>query len=244
MEERKTVTALKKAAMMMGNVLFYIFLVICAFSVLFTIFSKKDVDGAAEIFGMQMRVIATDSMDKCNLTDVSAYKIKSLPPRTMVFIDKVPSIHQRAQDWYGSLRVGDVLTFRYVYTSQVTITHRITSITEKPDGSFIIQLTGDNKSAKTGQLTQTIDTSVKDSPNYVVGKVVGKSYGLGLFVSLLKSNVGLVCIVIVPCLLIAILEGMKLYELLAESKKQKAEARKEEQEEAQQAEKEEQTDGG
>lgn len=244
MEERNIITALKKAARMTGNVLFYIFLAVCAFSVIFTIFSKKDVDGAAEIFGMQMRVVATDSMDKCNLTDVSAYKIKALPPRTMVFIKKVPADPQQVRDWYSSLQVGDVLTFRYVYTSQVTITHRVTAIAEKADGGFLIELAGDNKNAKTGQLYQTIDTSAFDSPNYVVGKVVGKSYGLGLFVSLLKSNVGLVCIVIVPCLLIAILEGMKLYELLAESKKQKAEARKEEQEEAQKVEQEGQTDGG
>jgi hypothetical protein len=161
-----------------------------------------------------------------------------------VFIKKVPADPQQVRDWYSSLQVGDVLTFRYVYTSQVTITHRVTAIAEKADGGFLIELAGDNKNAKTGQLYQTIDTSAFDSPNYVVGKVVGKSYGLGLFVSLLKSNVGLVCIVIVPCLLIAILEGMKLYELLAESKKQKAEARKEEQEEAQKVEQEGQTDGG
>lgn len=220
----------KKIAKVAGNVLFCAFLLLCAFAVVFTLFSKKDVDGAAEIFGMQMRVVTTDSMDKCNLTDVSAYKIKALPPRTMVFIEKIPADAQQAQDWYRSLQVGDVLTFRYVYTSQVTITHRITSITEKPTGGFVIQLAGDNKNAKTGQLTQTIDTSATDSPNYVVGKVTGKSYVLGVFVSLLKSNVGIVCIIIVPCLVIACLEVLKLGELLKTPQKT-AEEEKETEEE-------------
>ena len=214
---------LKKIGKVAGNVIFYLFLLLTAFAVLFSIFSKKDADGAAEILGMQMRVVTTDSMDESTFTDVSAYKIKSLPPKTMVFIAKIPKDAEAAQNWYRDLRVGDVLTFRYVYTSQITVTHRITAITEKPTGGFWIELAGDNKNAKTGQLSQTIDTSATESPNYVIGKVVGKSYLLGLFVSLLKSRVGIVCIVIIPCLLIAILEGMKLSELLAENKKQKAE---------------------
>lgn len=230
MKMKRYIPVLKKIAKVAGNVFFYLFLAVATFCVVFTIFSKKDVDGAAEIFGMQMRVVTTDSMDKCNLTDVSAYKIKSLPPKTMVFIEKVPADPQEAKDWYSSLQVGDVLTFRYVYTSQITVTHRITAITEKADGSFLIELAGDNKNAKTGQLYQTIDTASKDSPNYVLGKVTGKSYFLGFCVSLLRSNVGIICILIIPCLLIAILEGMKLAELLTENKKQRTEEEKKEQE--------------
>jgi hypothetical protein len=147
-----------------------------------------------------------------------------------VFIEKVPADPQEAKDWYSSLQVGDVLTFRYVYTSQITVTHRITAITEKADGSFLIELAGDNKNAKTGQLYQTIDTASKGSPNYVLGKVTGKSYFLGFCVSLLRSNVGIICILIIPCLLIAILEGMKLAELLTENKKQRTEEGEKEQE--------------
>lgn len=201
--------------------MFYVFLAICLFSVVFTLFSKKDVDGAAELFGIQMRVVTTDSMAKCDQTDVSAYKIKSLPPRTMVFTELVPSQPQEAQAWYDSLKVGDVLTFRYVYASQVTVTHRITSITPKDGGGYIIRLAGDNKNANTGQLYQTIDTSDLRSPNYVLGKVVAKSYLLGFFVSLLKTNMGIVCILIVPCGILAALEIIKLTELLKKQRQAK-----------------------
>lgn len=228
MEKTKYISVGKKIAKVVGNVLFWAFLLICIFAVMFTLFSKKDVDGAAEIFGMQMRVVTTDSMDKCNLTDVSAYKIKALPPRTMVFIEKIPADPQQARDWYSNLRVGDVLTFRYVYTSQVTITHRITSITEKSTGGYIIELAGDNKNAKTGQLYQTIDTSATGSPNYVVGKVAGQSYLLGFFVSLVKSDVGIICILIVPSLLIVIIEVMKIAEMLVAEKKKKEAGKSEE----------------
>ena len=51
-----------------------------------------------------------------------------------------------------NVKVGDVLTFRYVYATQVTITHRITSITEEANGEFIIELAGDNKNSEDGQL--------------------------------------------------------------------------------------------
>ena len=84
------------------------------------------------------------------------------------------------------------MTFKYVYARQETITHRITEITEKPAGGYVIKLEGDNKNSDTETLAQTIDTSLADSPNYVVGKVTGQSYVLGLLITALKSPVGLV----------------------------------------------------
>ncbi len=197
------------------------FVVLCAFSVFLTLMSKKDSDGAAELFGYQMRIITSESMEECSETDVSGYDIKSLPLRTMVFVKTVPDDEKKANEWYGDLKVGDVLTFRYLYTNQVTITHRITAITEKQNGGYIIELAGDNKSSDATQLTQVIDTTLTDSPNYVIGKVTGKSFLLGFIVSLLKTSMGIVFIVMLPCAIIIILEIIKIVGMYQSDKKKR-----------------------
>ncbi len=214
-------TKFKKIGKIAGNVLLGIFLVICIMSVIFAVSSKKNTDGAAEILGYQMRIVTSDSMAECELTDVSDYKIKSIPVRSMVFIDVIPDDAAKATAWYRDLKVGDVLTFRYVYATQVTITHRITSITEKETGGFIIELAGDNKTSENGQLYQTIDTSIPNNMNYVIGKVTGQSFLLGALLSFLMQPVGLVLLIIVPCLIIVMLEVLKIIKMFADEKKQK-----------------------
>lgn len=203
------------------NILIYIFLIFCLFSVIFVTFSKKDSDGAADIFGYQMRIVTSDSMGKCELTDVSSYEIGSIPVRSMIFIKTVPKDLGMADEWYRTLKVGDVLTFRYVYTTQVTITHRITSITEKNDGGFVIKLAGDNINSEGGQLYQTIDTSIKNNTSYVIGKVEGKSYILGFLLSFLTTPAGMVLIIIVPSFIIMLLEILKVTKAITADKKKR-----------------------
>lgn len=212
---------LKKIGKIALDVLLYLFIALCILSVIMTITAKKDKDGTAEIFGIQMRIVTSDSMAKCEETDVSEYKIKSLPIRSMIFVETVPEDDEKAEKWYRDLKEGDVLTFRYVYTEQVTITHRIIKITEKETGGFIIELAGDNKNSDSGQLYQTIDTSDKFSTNYVIGKVTGKAYLLGFIISLIKTPVGIVFIIMVPCLIIIIMEVLKIVGVLNAEKKQK-----------------------
>ena len=67
---------MKKITNVIGNIIMYIFLAICIFAVIITVFSKKDTDGASEIFGYQMRLVVSDSMGECASTDVSKYEIK------------------------------------------------------------------------------------------------------------------------------------------------------------------------
>ena len=210
--------------------LLYVFLAICVFSVFVTVLSKRDLDGAAEVFGYQMRVVTSESMSKSEFTDVSAYKIKDIPIRSMVFVKVMPSDPDKADEFYRSLAVGDVLTFRYVYTTQVTITHRITSITEKETGGFIIELAGDNKNAENGLLTQVIDTSVPNNTNYVIGKVTGQAYLLGLLMSFLLQPVGIILLIIVPCFIIILLEVLKIAKVLGADKKKREQEEKEKRE--------------
>ncbi|MBQ9086461.1 MAG: hypothetical protein IJY47_04670 [Clostridia bacterium] len=217
-------TGVKKLLQILLNVIVYLFLAICIFCLIVTVASKKNGDDATQLFGYQMRIVTSSSMERCDATDVSEYDIQSIPIRSMVFIQTVPQESAEADAWYGSLKVGDVLTFRYVYTSQVTITHRITAI-EPKEGGYVIRLEGDNKDANSNQLVQTIDTSVENSTNYVIGKVVAKNYLLGLLVTLLKNPVGMVLIVIVPCFIIVLLEVLKIVGVLnAEKKKREQEA--------------------
>ncbi len=212
---------LKKLLSAVLNVLLCIFLAVCIISVVFTVVSRRDADGAAEFFGYQLRIVTSDSMAECEYTDTSDFEIKDIPVRSMVFVRVMPEDDGEAEKWYGDLKVGDVLTFRYVYTTQVTVTHRITSITEKETGGFVIELAGDNKSSAEGQLYQTVDTSVSNSPNYIIGKVTGQSRLLGAVTSFLTSAFGTVVAIILPCLVIILLEVIKIVNTLNADKKSK-----------------------
>ena len=166
-----------------GTLFVSILTVISTAMIIITIISPKGVDGASQIFGYELRVIETNSMEECDATDVSGYEIGSLRKNTMIAVALVPDREDEARDWYSNVKVGDVLTVRYTYNRQVTITHRVTSIEEKADGSgFIIHLQGDNVASDASQLTQVIDTSEIEGRNYVIGKVVWDSYGIGFVV--------------------------------------------------------------
>lgn len=212
---------IKKTAKIVANVLLYAFIAVCIFGVILTISSKKDADGTATIFGKQMRLVLSPSMEKCDATDVKGYDIKHIPTGSMVFIDVVPGDEAEAEKWYEDLKKGDVLTFKYVYVRQETITHRITDIYKNENGGYTISLEGDNKDSDSEVLTQTIDTSLKNSPNYVIGKVIGQSRLLGLFVRVLKAPIGLIFIVIIPSLIILILEILKIIKTLGSDKRKK-----------------------
>ena len=210
---------LKKGFGIAADILFAIFLLLCLIALFLSLGTKKDPNGAMRLFGYEMRIVESPSMEKCELTDVSGYEIKDLPVRSLIFIQTVPEDEAEAKNWYSALKVGDVLTFRYVYTRQEVITHRIVALTPNETGGYTIVLEGDNKNAEDGVLQQTIDTSLTDSPNYVIGKVTGKSLVLGYLVSALKSPLGIVLIVIVPCLIIIILEVIKIADILSAEKK-------------------------
>ena len=199
----------------------YVFLAMCIFTVLLTVLSKKDTDGAANIFGYQLRVVTSDSMSKSEYTDVSSFDIKDIPIRSMVFIKLIPEDPTEADKWYGDLSKGDVLTFRYVYTTQVTITHRITNIYEKDTGGYVIELSGDNKSSEDGHLVQIIDTSIPNNTDYVIGKVVGQAKLFGNLMSFLMQPIGIILLIILPCFAIILFEVLKIIKIFVSDRKQK-----------------------
>lgn len=209
---------LKRVGKIASSVLFCVFVAICLIGLVMAISAKKDADGAVTMFGTQLRLVRTSSMEECDLVDVSGYDVQDIPAGSVVFVDVVPEDPEEAKEWYKDLEIGDVLTFKYVYTTQVTITHRITGLRPETDG-YTIRLQGDNRTSEDGVLEQTIKTFEKNSPNYVIGKVTGQSYALGLLLRVLQSPAGLICLVILPSLVILVLEIFKIYRTMTADKR-------------------------
>ncbi len=230
----------KKALKLVQNILTYVFVGLCIVLVVFTVLSKKN-DGAVNVFGHQARIVISESMEKCEQTDVSNYKIKDIPLKSMVFIEVVPEDEAKAEEFYKSLKVGDVLTFRYKYDRQETITHRIVEKKENvnnngvPTGGYTFTMKGDNKAlandpnaSKADVGTQEINTDV-ESVNYIIGKVTGQSVVLGYTIYALKQPLGIALIIIIPSAIIMILEIIKIVGILNEDKKKKTEEEKDKQ---------------
>lgn len=222
------VTIAKKVANIVLDVVVVAVLLLAFFTIVVTVNAKKSQDkDASSIFGYQLRFVQSGSMEKCAYTDVSKYKVKSIKVKSCVFIKTAPTDVEKIKEWYKTLKVGDVLTFQY---KGEIITHRIVKIEEKETGNgYIITLKGDYKSSKGNEpAEQVIDTEV-DTPattTYIIGKVTGQSYLLGLCVYVLKKPVGIVCVIIVPCLLMIVIQIFRIANVLGEDKKNK---RKEEQ---------------
>ena len=215
------------------TVLLYATLLLALLLVVISIGTKKDSDGAATLFGYQFRIVQSDSMAKCDQTDVSDYEIKDLPVKTLLIIQTVPQDKDAANEWYADIEKGDVLTFRYKYTQQVTITHRVENIryVAEKDG-YEIQLIGDNKATENQELlSQTIYTWEENSYNYVIGKVTGASFPLGWLIYAMRSPVGIICLVLIPSLSIIVIEIVRIVNVLGEDKKKKAKAEAQKKEE-------------
>ena len=219
----------KKIIRITLSTLGYVFLALCMVILIFAISSKKSPDGAITVFGKQMLIVRSDSMAENANTDVSGYEIGSLPVKTMIFIDVVPENETDAAAWYASLKKGDVLTFRYVYGTQVTITHRITEIIPNSAGGYDISLTGDNFSGEYGGMTQFIDTSEPQSLNYVIGKVTGDNFALGVAVYAMRTPIGIACIIIIPCVLLIAMEVFRIISVFRAEKNEKVQEEKQKQ---------------
>ena len=219
----------RKVLSIAGTVLFVLVILVALFVVFITVASKKDKEGVATVFGYQLRFVLSGSMEKCSETDVSGYKIKSIPTKSCVFVKTAPSpSEQKAlKAWCDELKVGDVLTFNYNEGGQKVITHRIVSITPTEDGKgYVIILQGDNTSDKDNVGQQKIDTT-ELGVNYIIGKVEGQSVVLGFLVYAFKSPLGLIFLIIVPCLIIIAYEVVKIVGVVGADKKMRRAKEKE-----------------
>lgn len=231
-ETNTTKQKVLKALQIAGDVLFCLIIAFALFVLIISVSAKRDADGTANVFGYQLRFVRSGSMEKCDQTDVSGYKIKSIPVKSCVFIKKAPAPEdqQALNEWCSALSVGDVLTFQYskygaANIQDKVITHRIVKI-EPKSGGYIITLEGDNKNDTGSVGQQVIDTTKADGLDYIIGKVEGQSYFLGLCVYALKSPVGLVFIIIVPCMIVIAYEVVKIITVLNKDKKDRQQQEK------------------
>lgn len=231
-ETNTTKQKVLKALQIAGDVLFCLIIAFALFVLIISVSAKRDADGTATVFGYQLRFVRSGSMEKCDQTDVSGYKIKSIPVKSCVFIKKAPAPddQQALKEWCSALSVGDVLTFQYskygaANIQDKVITHRIVKI-EPKEGGYIITLEGDNKNDTGSVGQQVIDTTKADGLDYIIGKVEGQSYFLGLCVYALKSPVGLVFIIIVPCMIVIAYEVIKIITVLNKDKKDRQQQEK------------------
>lgn len=231
-ETNTTKQKVLKALQIAGDVLFCMIIAFALFVLIISVSAKRDADGTANVFGYQLRFVRSGSMEKCDQTDVSGYKIKSIPVKSCVFIKKAPAPEdqQALKEWCSALSVGDVLTFQYskygaANIQDKVITHRIVKI-EPKEGGYIITLEGDNKNDTGSVGQQVIDTTKADGLDYIIGKVEGQSYFLGLCVYALKSPVGLVFIIIVPCMIVIAYEVIKIITVLNKDKKDRQQQEK------------------
>ena len=231
-ETNTTKQKVLKALQIAGDVLFCLIIAFALFVLIISVSAKRDADGTANVFGYQLRFVRSGSMEKCDRTDVSGYKIKSIPVKSCVFIKKAPAPddQQALNEWCSALSVGDVLTFQYskygaTNIQDKVITHRIVKI-EPKEGGYIITLEGDNKNDTGSVGQQVIDTTKADGLDYIIGKVEGQSYFLGLCVYALKSPIGLIFIIIVPCMIIIAYEVIKIITVLNKDKKDRQQQEK------------------
>ena len=214
--------SVKKTFKIISYVILYSLLAFAVLVLLFTLTAKRSDYGATEVFGYQLFTVESESMEKNPNCDVSKYDVRSIPMHSLVFVELKPQDTQERQDWYASLKVGDVLSFRYRYAREVTITHRIISITQNSTGGYLIELKGDNASDADKQAIQTINTSLEEtSSNFIIGKVTGQSRALGSLLFAVRQPLGLTFIVIVPCVIIILLEIFRIVTVLNEDKRRK-----------------------
>lgn len=219
----------RKAISIVLDVILYLFLAFSVFVLIVSLVSSKN-NGASNLFGYEMRLVVSDSMEKSEYSaDVSQYDIKEIKVKSMVFVERVPEDGAKAAQWYSALKVGDVLTFAYVSSvTQDVITHRITKIDVTENG-YKITLRGDNRAKEDAVVSeQYIFTSPSDYEtdndkyNYVIGKVVGQSLVLGGIVYGVSTPVGVALIVILPCCLIMGWQIARIVNVINEDRKRKA----------------------
>lgn len=230
MSETKGKSKVKKVLSIIGNVLMWLFLALCLVMLIFAIVAKRSDDGAVNLFGREMRIVMSPSMEKNENTDVSNFEIKDIPVRSLVITETVPEDEEKAEEWYDKLKVGDVLTFRYFLVQQETITHRIIAI-DKLTYGYVITLRGDNASENEGEQVIYTDDRMNPHPsNFVIGRVVHVSVFFGNIIYILQQPIGIALVIIVPASLVIIYQIVRLITYFRGEKRKKAEAKQAEQE--------------
>ncbi len=212
-EETKDIKKSKRALKITGNVIFYVvlafFLVLAGISVTSRITNGKIGDN-------QYLVVISASMDGENQDE---YDIKTIHVKSLIKIDLVKE--GKEDEFYSSLKKGDVLTFNYVSLNNATITHRIIENPIK-DSSGVYKYILKGDAVEGSSETQTLYSDGRTGE--ILGKVSFVSLPLGKIYFFMSSKVGTLVLVILPSSAICIFEIAKIIYLISENKRKKKEA--------------------
>lgn len=186
----------KKVLKIVGNVLFWLVLLLIVFYTVISLLSKQD-SNRFTIFNTETLAVQSDSMSP------------TFKKGDLIFIDT----HFVADD----LQEGDVITYRMQVTDDtgalVTIynTHRIIDIS---NDRLWFYTQGDNNDIP--------DPSAVVA-NDIVGIWTGaKLLGIGQFVDFLKSSVGFFIFIVLPCFAFLVFEIIRFIKIISEYNVQKA----------------------
>ena len=166
--------------------------------------------GSFDFSDTDVMIVVSGSMDG---EPRSEYPIESIPVECMVFVREVPSSPGDAASFYGSLRVGDVLTFHYTHPvshEDMIVTHRIIGISES-GGTYTYMLQGDSiADDPTNGSVQTVTSESGD----VIGKVVGVSHWMGVLTVFLSNWYGKATLILIPCTVLIASEVRNIVRIL------------------------------
>ena len=94
------------------NILVYCFVFVAAVFTLLTISMKSNNKDGVTIFGHQMMLVETGSMEKNDLVNVEDYEIKSIKQNSLIFVKVVDE--DNPNEFYDDIEINDVLTFKYM----------------------------------------------------------------------------------------------------------------------------------
>lgn len=211
--EENTKKKRNKALKIMGNVIFY---TVFAFFFAVACFSVTSRLTGGRIGDSQYLVVVSSSMAGEKQEE---YDIKTIPVKSLIKVDLIKD--GKEDEFYSSLKKGDVITFNYIPLDNNTITHRIISDpTRLEDGTYVYELKGD---AVEGE--GNIQTLYSDGRNgEILGKVSFVSLPLGEMYFFISSKVGTVVLVILPSSAICVFEIAKIIYVVSENNRKKKEA--------------------
>lgn len=185
-------TTTKRIIKVLIYIILIAFIVLSATLVTFTLIQKKSGEDIT-VFGYKYMRVLTGSMEG----EEQPYKIKTIKTDSLIAV-KVAD-----EDFYKNLKVGDVITFKWAGPEGViNLTHRVHSIQES-EGVYYITTHGDANNTDSYEYLASTDESV-------IGKVTYANATLGKCIKFLQTKLGMVLIILVPCILLMLIEIVRI----------------------------------
>lgn len=183
-----------KALKIIRSVITWIFVLLAAAMMIFTIVSVATFDRAdRSLFGYKAFIVLSDSMKKTDFKAGDLVLVKEVDPST--------------------LKEGDIISYTSQNTSNFgeTVTHKIRSITTDSLGKpgFVTY----------GTTTDTDDETVV-TYDYILGKYEFSIPGVGKFFQFLKTTPGYIVCILIPFLILILMEGVRCIKLFKQYKEQ------------------------